>query len=45
MATTKEPLLTYAGIRMDTPNSVGPEPGGSSPYSQDPATGPYPERD
>jgi hypothetical protein len=25
-------------------NSVAPEPEGSSPYSQEPATGPYPER-
>jgi len=24
-------------------NSVAPEPEGSSPYSQEPATGPYPE--
>jgi hypothetical protein len=24
-------------------NSMGPEPEGSSPYSQEPATGPYPE--
>jgi hypothetical protein len=40
------PVPTYVGPWGKTEwitNSVAPEPEGSSPYSQEPATGPYPE--
>jgi hypothetical protein len=34
---------TLLSVSFYITNSVAPEPAGSSPYSQEPATGPYPE--